>query len=238
MQRLATTTLVATAILALLVPAGMAGSNKLSNLGAKASKSEPIQKTRGKLVVITTEFGEISISLLPDKAPATVDNFLKLTKKGFYNGTTFHRVIPGFMIQGGCPNSKIAENRDAHGTGGPGYQIKAEFNDTKHVRGVVSMARSGDPDSAGSQFFIMVADASHLDGKYTAFGQVTQGMDVVDKIVAQKRDSRDNPLKPVTMQVSTGSGKDGKTKLGKEKLGSKGAGKPAASNSMSTSKRK
>jgi len=147
---------------------------------------------KGKIAVIETNLGTIKFKFLEDKAPGHVKNFVDLAKKGFYDGTRFHRVIPGFMIQGGDPNSKSGD-RSRMGTGGPGYQIKAEFNDTKHVRGIVSMARSNNPDSAGSQFFICVADASFLDGQYTAFGQVTEGMDVVDKIVALKRDPRDNP---------------------------------------------
>lgn len=123
-----------------------------------------------------TDQGLIELELWPDVAPNTVDNFVLLARKGFYNGLTFHRIIPGFMIQGGCPTGT--------GTGGPGYKIKAEFNHRKHVRGVISMARSSDPDSAGSQFFIMHADAPHLDGQYTAFGQVTSGLEVVDKLAA------------------------------------------------------
>ncbi len=130
-----------------------------------------------------------------------VKNFTKLAQEGFYNGTTFHRVIPGFMIQGGDPNSKNPD-RASHGMGGPGYQIKAEFNSKPHKRGVVSMARSNDPDSAGSQFFICVADANFLDWQYTAFGEVVSGMDVADKVVGMKRDGRDNPFERVEMTVT------------------------------------
>jgi peptidyl-prolyl cis-trans isomerase B (cyclophilin B) len=119
--------------------------------------------------------------------------------KDFYNVTTFHRVIPGFMIQGGDPNSK-SDNRSTHGTGGPGYAIDAEFNDVKHERGVLSMARSQDPNSAGSQFFICVKDAFFLDGQYTAFGRVIEGMDVADKIVNEPRDSNDNPNERMEMK--------------------------------------
>jgi peptidyl-prolyl cis-trans isomerase B (cyclophilin B) len=119
--------------------------------------------------VIETRFGEIEIELLADKAPGHVENFLDLARKGFYDGTTFHRVIPGFMIQGGCPNTKDPRSSKAtHGTGDAGYKIKAEFNDTSHARGVVSMARANDPNSAGSQFFICVADAKFLDRQYSA----------------------------------------------------------------------
>ncbi|MCI5072141.1 peptidylprolyl isomerase [bacterium] len=149
-----------------------------------------------------TTMGTIELEFFPDKAPKHVENFIKLAQDEFYDGTRFHRVIPGFMIQGGDPNSKL-DDKSKHGTGGPGYTVDAEFNDTKHVRGVLSMARSSDPDSAGSQFFIMVDDASHLDGQYTAFGRVTDGMDVVDKIVAAERDARDNPLEKIEIKNIT-----------------------------------
>jgi len=152
--------------------------------------------------VIETSLGEIEVELLPDKAPGHVKNFLDLAGKGFYDGTTFHRVIPGFMIQGGDPNTKDPKgSRSAHGTGGPGYTIKAEFNDTPHRRGVLSMARSSDPDSAGSQFFICVADSGFLDRQYSAFGRVVRGIEVADKIVNQPRDARDNPNQRVEMKV-------------------------------------
>jgi peptidyl-prolyl cis-trans isomerase B (cyclophilin B) len=152
--------------------------------------------------VIETKLGEIEIEFLHDKAPGHVKNFVDLAKKGVYDGTTFHRVIPGFMIQGGDPKTKDAATpRGMHGTGGPGYTIKAEFNDTSHKRGVVSMARANDPDSAGSQFFICVADATFLDRNYSAFGRVVRGMDVADKIVSAPRDSRDNPNERIDMKV-------------------------------------
>jgi peptidyl-prolyl cis-trans isomerase B (cyclophilin B) len=128
-----------------------------------------------------------------------------LSKEGFYNGTTFHRVIPGFMIQGGDPNSK-SPDRASHGMGGPGYRLKAEFNSKPHKRGIVSMARANDPDSAGSQFFICVADAHFLDWQYTVFGEVVSGMEVADKIVNMKRDGRDNPLERVEMTVTVSEG--------------------------------
>jgi peptidyl-prolyl cis-trans isomerase B (cyclophilin B) len=156
-------------------------------------------KTRA---VIETKHGEIEIEFLSDKAPGHVKNFQDLARKGFYDGTTFHRVIPGFMIQGGDPNTKDASaSRARHGTGGPGYTIKAEFNDTSHKRGVVSMARSQDPNSAGSQFFICVADATFLDRQYSAFGRVVRGMEVADKIVSTARDSHDNPDDRIDMKV-------------------------------------
>jgi len=145
-----------------------------------------------EVAILHTNLGDIVLGFHPHKALGHVENFKKLVKEGFYDGTKFHRVIPGFMIQGGDPNSKSAD-RGRHGTGGPGYQIKAEFNDTKHVRGILSAARSSDPNSAGSQFFIMVATATSLDGQYSAYGEVLEGMDIVDKIVSLKRDARDNP---------------------------------------------
>ena len=154
-----------------------------------------------EIAVIETQFGNIELEFFPDKAPGHVKNFKTLAKTGYYNGTLFHRVIPGFMIQGGDSNSKNPD-RSMHGTGGPGYNIKAEFNDTKHDRGILSMARAQDPDSAGSQFFIVVKDAHFLDGQYTAFGKVTKGMEVADKIVNAPRDPRDNPLEPISMKIT------------------------------------
>ena len=147
---------------------------------------------------IETSMGAIKLKFFPDVAPGHVKNFKELAKKGFYNGTTFHRVIPGFMIQGGDPNTKD-QDRSNDGMGGSGTNIKAEFNKKPHVRGTLSMARSADPNSASSQFFICVAPSSFLDGQYTVFGEVVSGMDVVDKIVSVKRDGRDNPLTPVVM---------------------------------------
>jgi peptidyl-prolyl cis-trans isomerase B (cyclophilin B) len=131
--------------------------------------------------VIKTSYGEMTVAFWPDVAPKTVENFKKLAREGFYDGTAFHRVIKGFMIQGGCPNTKAGAGGPP-GTGGPGWKIKAEFNAKPHVRGVLSMARSAHPDSAGSQFFICHGDAHFLDRQYTAFGQVVQGLDVLDRI--------------------------------------------------------
>ncbi|MFZ9978474.1 MAG: peptidylprolyl isomerase [Opitutales bacterium] len=133
--------------------------------------------------IIHTNYGDMTVEFWPDVAPRTVDNFLKLSRENFYNGTAFHRIIKGFMIQGGCPNSKIGA-RGMAGTGGPGYQVKAEFNNRAHVKGVLSMARSSDPDSAGSQFFICHGDASFLNNKYTAFGKLVSGEEVLNKIAA------------------------------------------------------
>ena len=147
------------------------------------------------------EGGMITLELYPKSAPISVANFVSLIQKGFYNGLIFHRVIPNFMIQGGCPQGS--------GTGGPGYRIKGEFlsnnvyNDLKHTRGVLSMARSMHPDSAGSQFFIMHKDAPHLDGQYAAFGKVTSGIEEVDKIAATPRGPQDRPLKPVVIESMT-----------------------------------
>lgn len=159
-----------------------------------------------EIAVIETKYGKMEVEFFTEKAPGHVKNFKTLARTGFYNGTLFHRVIPGFMIQGGDPNSKSSD-RSTHGMGGPGYSINAEFNNIKHGRGVLSMARSQDPNSAGSQFFIVVKDANFLDGKYTAFGKVTKGMEVADKIVNSARDDRDNPLEPIRMKVTIQSKK-------------------------------
>ncbi|MEG2923144.1 MAG: peptidylprolyl isomerase [Oscillospiraceae bacterium] len=154
------------------------------------------------MVCITMENGKkIELELDAKAAPITVENFLKLVGDGFYDGLTFHRVIPGFMIQGGCP--------DGTGMGGPGYGIKGEFakngcdNPIKHTRGVISMARSASPNSAGSQFFIMHQDASHLDGQYAAFGHVVSGIEVVDEIAAVETDYNDKPQIPVKIKTIT-----------------------------------
>ena len=153
-----------------------------------------------EIAVIETSLGNIEFELLEDVAPGHVQNFKDLANSDFYNGTIFHRVIPGFMVQGGDPNTK-SDDRSSHGMGGPGHTIKAEFNDEPHVRGIVSMARSEDPDSAGSQFFVVVKDSDFLDGQYTAFGRVISGMDVADKIVDSPRDDRDNPIDRIEMKV-------------------------------------
>ena len=134
-------------------------------------------------VNIETNHGNILFNLLPDFAPETVRSFIKLANDGFYDGTLFHRVIPGFMIQGGDPNTKDPNKKNEWGQGGPGFNINAEFHSKSHLRGIVSMARATDPNSAGSQFFIMHGDNTGLDRQYTVFGEVTEGMDVVDKIV-------------------------------------------------------
>ncbi|TLX82918.1 MAG: peptidylprolyl isomerase [Thaumarchaeota archaeon] len=147
---------------------------------------------------IETNFGKIVFELLPDIAPETVRNFITLAKRSFYDGTLFHRVIPGFMIQGGDPNTKKPD-KSKWGIGGPGYNIKAEFNSKSHLRGIVSMARAMDPNSAGSQFFIVTKDSTFLDKQYTVFGKVTEGMDVADKIVNLPRDKNDCPHQEAKM---------------------------------------
>ena len=162
---------------------------------------EEIRKMAEASAVIETKFGNLTLRFFPDVAPNHVQNFIDLAKKGFYDGTLFHRVIPGFMIQGGDPNSRNPD-RSTHGYGGPGYTLKAEFNEKPHLRGTLSTARRPDHvDSAGSQFFICVAPAPRLDRKYTVFGEVVSGMQVADKIVSQPRDKKDNPLEPIAMKV-------------------------------------
>jgi peptidyl-prolyl cis-trans isomerase B (cyclophilin B) len=167
---------------------------------SKKFTKEEIKKMAETRAVIETKFGDIELKFFPDVAPNHANNFIELAKKGFYDGTAFHRVIPGFMIQGGDPNSRD-HNKAGHGMGGPGYTVKAEFNDRPHKRGTLSMARSADPNSAGSQFFICVADAPFLDKQYTVFGEVVSGMETVDKIVSQPRDPRDNPNERIEMKV-------------------------------------
>jgi len=144
--------------------------------------------------VINSSLGDIEVEFYPEHAPKTVDNFRELANKGFYDGLIFHRIVPNFVIQGGDPNTRNVNNRTGWGTGGPGWNLKAEFNENKHSRGALSMARSQDPDSAGSQFFIVLRDSNFLDGQYTVFGRVVVGMDVVDKIASLKTDSRDAPV--------------------------------------------
>ncbi len=138
--------------------------------------------TSNEVAVIKTSEGDIVVEFWTDAAPNTIENFKKLAKQGFYNGTTFHRIVKGFMIQGGDPNSKDPAKEDRYGAGGPGYKVKAEFNDHSHERGVLSMAREPDPDSAGSQFFICLAPVTRLDHQYTTFGKLIKGDDVLTKI--------------------------------------------------------
>jgi len=152
-------------------------------------------------VLLKTKFGEMEIVLFPDLAPKHVESFLKLANSGFYNGTIFHRILPGFMIQGGDPLTKDPANRNRYGTGGPGYTVPAEFSKVAHEKGILSAARTQDPNSAGSQFFIMVDKAPHLDGQYTVFGEVVKGVEVAETIVSQPRDLRDNPVERIEMTI-------------------------------------
>jgi peptidyl-prolyl cis-trans isomerase B (cyclophilin B) len=172
--------------------------------GVRADEKKSVE--RGKMephAIIKTTFGEMEIRFFPDLAPKHVENFITLAKQGFYNGTIFHRVIPGFMLQGGDPNTKDPNRKSEYGMGGPpGVKLKAEFNAKPHARGIVSMARSNHPDSAGSQFFIVVKDSNFLDRQYTAFGEVIRGMDVADKIVNAPRDAKDLPKERIEMTVT------------------------------------
>ena len=162
----------------------------------------------GPKAILKTKFGDIHIKFYPDVAPNHVANFIKLAKSGFYDGTIFHRVIPGFMIQGGDPNTKSSLRKDTYGQGGPKDEkgnpilLKAEFNDTPHKRGIVSMARANEPDTAGSQFFIVVETSPFLDGKYTAFGEVTKGLGIADRIVVLPKNDRDLPNDRIEMTVT------------------------------------
>jgi peptidyl-prolyl cis-trans isomerase B (cyclophilin B) len=165
---------------------------------APAGKAEG---AKGLKAIIKTKFGDMDIVFFPEKAPKHVENFIALAKSGFYNGTIFHRVIPGFMIQGGDPNTKDLNKPETYGQGGPSQRLKAEFNDIPHRRGILSMARTSDPNSAGSQFFIVVKDSNFLDGQYTVFGEVVKGMEVVDKIVSLPKNSRDLPTERAEMTV-------------------------------------
>lgn len=171
-------------------------SNKMADDFVNMSVSE----LKEHHALIKTQFGEIELEFYPDTAPGHVKNFLKLASTGFYDDTTFHRVIRGFMIQGGDPNTKDDDPTN-DGYGGPGYSIKAEFSDISHKRGILSMARSQDPDSAGSQFFIMQATQTQLDGQYSVFGNVVKGLEIVDKIVSVKADANDRPIEDVKMKV-------------------------------------
>jgi cyclophilin family peptidyl-prolyl cis-trans isomerase len=166
-------------------------------------QSADLMAPDSEVAVIETSYGKIVLEFFPNAAPNHVANFKKLAKQGFYDGSQFHRVIAGFMIQGGDPNSKDADPSN-DGTGNAGYQIKAEFNKISHKKGIVSMARGAySVDSASCQFFIMLADQPRLDGQYTVFGEVIEGMDVVEKIGKVKTDSRDHPVQPVVMKKVT-----------------------------------
>ncbi len=169
-------------------------------VAAAVTNQTPATPKTGDVAVITTSEGVMVIEFYPDLAPKHVFNFETLAKKGFYDGTAFHRVIPGFMIQGGDPNTKDDSAKGSWGMGGPGYTVNAEFNSKHHARGIVSMARSQDPNSAGSQFFICHGDAGFLDGQYTVFGNLIKGFDVLDKIATTPTEQPDRPLKRVNIE--------------------------------------
>jgi peptidyl-prolyl cis-trans isomerase B (cyclophilin B) len=182
----------------------LGGSLLLGMGGLFAADNSPAGtagEAKGPKAIIKTKFGDMYIVFFPEKAPKHVENFTALAKSGFYNGTIFHRVIPGFMIQGGDPNTKDLNKPETYGQGGPSQRLKAEFNDIPHRRGILSMARTSDPNSAGSQFFIVVKDSNFLDGQYTVFGEVVKGMEVADKIVSLPKNSRDLPTERAEMTV-------------------------------------
>ena len=183
-----------TMLLSVLLGIAMCSTVVAQSIKTFTTTPQEIKKLSGTTAVIETKFGNITLKFFPDVAPAHVKSFVELAKKGFYDGTIFHRVIPNFMIQGGDPTGT--------GTGGPGYALKAEFNEKPHKRGTLSMARAASPDSAGSQFFICVKDSAFLDRQYTVFGEVESGIEVVDKIVAVPRDGNDNPNERIEMKVT------------------------------------
>jgi peptidyl-prolyl cis-trans isomerase B (cyclophilin B) len=195
-----------------LVLAGMLlGIGLLTGCGGKAEVApvpSPPPPSVGPRAIIKTKFGDMHLKFYPDVAPNHVGNFIKLAKSGFYDGTIFHRVIPNFMIQGGDPNTKNSLRKDTYGQGGPKDEkgnpilLKAEFSDIPHKRGIVSMARANERDTAGSQFFIVVEPSHFLDGKYTAFGEVVRGLGVADKIVALARNAQDLPNERIEITVT------------------------------------
>jgi peptidyl-prolyl cis-trans isomerase B (cyclophilin B) len=182
-----------------LLAFALALSATLAHAADKKQYEKPgdmkIDPKKTYVVTIDTSEGKMVGELYPKIAPKTVNSFVFLAKEHFYDGLTFHRVIKGFMLQGGDPSG--------NGTGGPGYKLKAEFNDTKHEKGILSMARTADPDSAGSQFFVMHGTAPNLDGQYTAFGKITEGLDVIDKIANTPTDAQDHPTTPVIIKSIT-----------------------------------
>ncbi len=183
--------------LVLLFGMALATAAETTNAPAKTEPKKAEAKTTAakEVAVLKTTEGEMVLEFWPDVAPGHVENFKKLAKQGFYDGTAFHRVIKGFMIQGGDPNTKDESKKSSWGMGDPGYKIKAEFNEKPHVRGVLSMARSGHPDSAGSQFFICHNTASSLDRQYTAFGKLIKGDEVLEKIATTQTEPGDRPVK-------------------------------------------
>jgi peptidyl-prolyl cis-trans isomerase B (cyclophilin B) len=189
-------------ILILLFGVALATAAETNNAAAskpESKKEEAKPAATKEVAIVKTSEGEMVLEFWPDVAPGHVENFKKLAKEGFYDGTCFHRVIKGFMIQGGDPNTKDESKKSSWGMGGPGYQIKAEFNDKPHMRGVLSMARSSDPNSAGSQFFICHGDPRFLDHQYTAFGKLIKGDDVLEKIATTPTERPDRPLKRVNI---------------------------------------
>jgi len=191
----------------MLVTGGLVLSGLSTAPAADKAPAPKAEVPKGPRAIIKTKFGDIEVKFFPDVAPRHVENFIKLGKSGFYNGTIFHRVIPGFMIQGGDPNTKDSLRKELYGQGGPKDEkgnpilLKQEFSDIPHKRGIVSMARAQDPDTAGSQFFIVVEDSRFLDRKYTVFGEVTRGIGVADKIVNLPRNDQDLPNERVEMTV-------------------------------------
>jgi peptidyl-prolyl cis-trans isomerase B (cyclophilin B) len=179
--------------LALALSASLAGAQEKKKYDQPGDMKIDPKKTY--TATIDTSEGKMVAKLYPDKAPQTVNSYVFLAREKFYDGLTFHRVIRGFMLQGGDPAGT--------GSGGPGYRVKAEFNDVKHEKGILSMARTADPNSAGSQFFVMHGTAPHLDGKYTVFGKVTEGLDVIDKIANTETGDADRPVKPITIKTIT-----------------------------------
>jgi peptidyl-prolyl cis-trans isomerase B (cyclophilin B) len=176
------------------------GAPQVRSEEEKKKETAPMNASTNEVAVIKTTEGEMVAEFWPDVAPKTVENFKKLAKSGFYDGTAFHRVIKGFMIQGGDPLTKDESNQARWGTGDPGYKIKAEFNKKSHERGVLSMARSADPDSAGSQFFICHGAPRQLDGQYTAFGKLIKGDDVLEKIATTQTTTPDRPVKRMNIE--------------------------------------
>lgn len=184
----------------LALTVALAGAASAADAAKDNEKVSTEKAAASEVAVIKTSKGDMVVEFWPEVAPNTVENFKKLAKQGFYDGTCFHRVIKGFMIQGGDPLTKDAANQARWGTGGPGYQIKAEFSSKPHVRGVLSMARSRDPNSAGSQFFICHGSPSHLNGQYTAFGQLIKGDDVLEAIATAPTGPRDVPVERVEVE--------------------------------------
>src|SRR6266498_1250058 len=182
---------------------GLIASTLVAAVVAEEKKEASPMSTSNEVAVIKTNEGEMVVQFWTDAAPNTIENFKKLARQGFYDGTIFHRIVKGFMIQGGDPNSKDPAKESAYGEGGPGYKIKAEFNNHSHDRGVISMARGPDPDSAGSQFFICLAPVRRLDGQYTTFGKLIKGADVLEKIgdIPVTRNSAGETSKPTKRVV-------------------------------------